>query len=65
MDINAWVRAEASIPELREMREAVEAELQRRPFVCGNCGRDIPTALPLKHPAHASDCLRYASMVTY
>lgn len=65
MDINTWVRSEASIPELREMLEAVDAELRRRSFVCSVCGADVPTARPLRHPAHAKSCLRYASTVTY
>jgi hypothetical protein len=65
MGILEWVRTEASITELREMREACEEELRKRAYFCGVCGETIPTALPVKHPAHATSCLRYASMVTY
>jgi hypothetical protein len=65
MDINVWVRSEASIVELREMMKACDAELRRRSYVCRVCDGDIPTARPLQHPAHAKTCLRYASMVTY
>lgn len=60
-----WVRTEASIIELREMREQCEEELRRRSYFCSVCGEQIPTALPLKHPAHAKTCLRYVSMVNY
>ncbi len=65
LDIEKWVSTQATIAELRAMRDACETELFNRPYVCRVCGEDIPTALPLKHPAHARMCLRYASMVTY
>jgi hypothetical protein len=65
MDITTWVRVEASIVELRDMREACERELAARSYVCGACGNDIPNALPVRHPAHDKACLRYASMVSY
>jgi RNA polymerase-binding transcription factor DksA len=64
MDVKAVV-ADASILELRELLEEVDRELRERSFTCPACGQDIPTARPLKHPAHAPMCLRYASMVTY
>jgi hypothetical protein len=65
VDIEDWARKQASIPELRAMlRECTEA-LSTREYVCGECGGDIPTALPTKHPAHAEPCSYYASMVTY
>jgi len=66
VEIDRWVRTEASIPELRAMLEAVTNELMRREYVCAQCGRTIPTALPLRHPAHdRRACSRYTSMVTY
>ena len=66
MDIDEWVRKDASIPELRAMLDAVTTELARRSYVCGECGRDIPQALSAKHPDHDKrSCSRYASMVTY
>jgi hypothetical protein len=64
LDIDEWVqRAGTSIADLRSMRDACERELQLRSHVCGICGGDIPTALPLKHPAHAPSCLRYEGTV--
>ncbi len=65
LDIEKWVSTQASISELRQMREACETELFNRSYVCSKCGEGISTALPLKHPDHARTCPRYASMVTY
>ena len=64
-DVDTWAERYASIAELRRMLNACERVLRTRSYLCQECGREIPTALPRKHPKHLLACSRYASMITY